>query len=228
MVPPQKSPAPPNIGKSYSLIETFTYIPAVVLNAVPFTFNKKIRRYAISWTSWKCKIWFVLMLFMVFVELAQITFELIRTKSDPNVSRGDWCLIMFIFISWEFVFSDHLNAFVHGNEGVNHLNQLIRTREWFTQGNRELPPSKDHKIVKALLWTCFSQWFFQCLTVAAEGGKSPHLYSNVPEEYRSVGTTAVWAVYAYYRVTTNFCTALWHYFAGVLQVEVCTQILKWR
>ena len=61
-----------------------------------------------------------------------------------------------------------------------------------------------------------AQMFFQCLTVAADCSTGPHLYSAVPEQYRNVGLTALGAVYAYYRVMTNFCTALWHYFGGVL------------
>ena len=70
--------------------------------------------------------------------------------------------------------------------------------------------------------------FFPSLTVAAEGATGPHLYSAVPEQYRNVALTALWAVYAYYRVMTNFWKALWHYFGGVLQVQVCTQVLQGR
>ena len=220
--------SPPFIGEAYALIEKFTYIPSVTLNAVPLTFNREIRRYAVSWSSMKSKLWIFSMLIMVFVEWAQITKELITAKADPNVSRGDWCLILFLFISWQFVISAHLNSLVHGDAMINHMNQLIRTREWFTQDQRDLPPSKDHKIVKALLWCCLAQAFFQCLTLAVEGTAGPYLYSNVPEEYRNVGSAAIWTVYAYYRVITNFCTCLWHYFGGVLQVQLCTQVLQWR
>ena len=228
MAPKRPIPSPPYIGKAYSLVERFTYIPAVTINSVPFTFNRKIRRFAVSWTSLKYKIWLGSMLFMVFVELAQITKELVQALPDPRVSRGDWCLTMFLFISWQFVLAAHVNAFIHGDEIVNHLNQLIRAREWFTKDHRQLPASKDHKVVTGFLWCCAAQLFFQCLTVAANGATGPHLYSNVPEEYRNMYLTAVWAVYAYYRVMSNFGTALWHYLSGSLQVQVCTQVLEWR
>ena len=109
---------------------------------------------------------------------------------------------------------------------VNHLNQTITLREWFTEAR--LPKCEDHKIVRAHKISSCLQCFFQCLMVGAEGTKAHFLYSNVPVEQRSVLTFALWALYAYYRVTTNFLSGYFHYFAGALQVQTCNQILALR
>ena len=109
---------------------------------------------------------------------------------------------------------------------VNHLNQTIWAREWFTE--ERLPPTKDPKLVRIHLWVGNLQALAQCFLVAAEGTKSYYIYSNVPEDYRNTTTAVIWAVYAFYRVMSNSLGGYFQYFTSVLHIYTCNQILGWR
>ena len=99
-------------------------------------------------------------------------------------------------------------------------------REWFTE--ERLPISGDDKVVRAHIISSCLQCFFQCLMVAAEGTKAHFLYSNIPAEHRNALTLALWILYSYYRVTSNFLSGYFHYFAGALHVQTCNQVLALR
>ena len=215
------------VGRAYKLMEYY-FLIAVKINAIPFRYNKVQKRLTSVSSSVKFKIWFILMLLGIVAEWAQATFELLRAKQDQSVGRGEWALIYFLFISWTFVVSCHYNIFKQHRELVNHVNQTVRMREWLRETYGELPHSADDKLVKAHIYSSCSQCFFQCLMVAAEGYKGQFLYSNVPLGQRNVGTAALWALWAYYRVMSNFLCGYFHYFAGVLHVQTCNQVLELR
>ena len=214
-----------SIGPAYQLMEHYFRL-AVAINTVPFTYNKQRRRFSVSKASIKYGLWFVVMLVGLLVETVQVLRELLRAKNDSAVSRGEWAHIAFVFSSWAFIWSCHYNVAQRQNEMVNHMNQTIALREWFTEAR--LPKSDDHKIVRAHMISSCMQCFFQCLMVAVEGTKAHFLYSNMPAEYRSAGTGALWALYAYYRVMSNFLSGYFHVFAGVLHVQTCNQVLALR
>ena len=214
-----------SVGRAYDLMEYYFRI-AVAINAVPFTYSSGARRFDLNRSSIKYLLWNLIVFIGILAELAQVTYELLRTKDDSRMSRGEWALIAFIFSSWTFVSSCHYNVARRGDGMVNHLNQTIALREWFTE--ERLPKCSDHKIVRAHIISSCLQCFFQCLMVAAEGTKAHFLYSNVPVEHRSLLTGFAWFLYAYYRVTTNFLSGYFHLFAGALHVQTCNQILALR
>ena len=213
------------IGKAYDWMELY-FGAAVLINAVPFTYDRTRRRYDFDRESTKYRIWFVLMLLGMFSEWAQVTRELIRSKFDQSVNRGEWGMIYFVFVSWTLLAACHYSFFKKGNEVVNHMNQTIRMREYFT--DEKLPPTNDHQLVKPHIYlTCF-QGFFQCLMVAVEGTKNQYLYSNVPPEYRNLLTSGIWAIWAYYRVMTNFLAGYFLIFGGIFHVSMCNQVIGYR
>ena len=214
-----------SVGRAYAFMEYY-FRTAVVINAVPFTYNPRTRRFSVRKTSIKHILWVITMPIGIFVETAQVTWELVVAKDDGAVSRGECALIAFIFSSWSLILSVHYNVLRRHKEMMNHMNQTIALREWFTETH--LPPCEDHKIVRAYIITSCMQCFFQCLMVASEGTKAHFLYSNVPPEYRTPRTGAAWSLYAYYRVTSNFLSGYFHVFAGALHVQTCNQVLALR
>ena len=106
------------------------------------------------------------------------------------------------------------------------MNQLVKMREWFTEEN--LPATMDHKFVRTQIWFCAIQGVFQALMIAVEREKNQFVYSYLPETYRNVGTAALWAAYAYYRVSTNFLGGLFQYVGSILTVQTCNQVLELR
>ena len=217
------------IGRAFQLMEKYNFRIATAINAVPFTYNRETRRFSLPTrrsSSIKYILWFLVVFMGILVETAQVGWELWRAKNDDGMNRGEWALIAFIFSSWTFVIGLHYNVAKRGDVMVNHLNQAIATREWFTEAR--LPKSGDHKYVRAHIISSCLQCFFQCLMVAAEGTKAHFLYSNVPAEYRNPLTGVVWVIYAYYRVMTNFLCGYLQYFAGALHVQTCNQILALR
>ena len=223
--PPQRS-RKPTIGKAYAVMELyFTF--GVLINAVPFTYDRNRRRYDVKKRSIKYKIWFILMLIGMFAEWAQVTRELIRSKLDHTVSRGEWGLIYFVFASWNFICGCHYNTVRKANEIVNHMNQGIRMREYFTEDR--LPPTKDHRFAQLHIYATVFQCFFQCLMVAVEGmTKAHYMFANVPAGYRNTVTYGMWAVWAYYRVLTNFMSAYFPIFAGLFHVSTCNQVVGYK
>ena len=168
----------------------------------------------------------ITMLLGVMIELGQIVRELVRANLDENTSRGEWCLVAFLFFSWLFMATVHLNVFLSPYEMVNHLNQLVRMRQWF--GEAEMPRSNDYKVMRTQMWFCFLQFLVQAAVVSAEREKNQFLYSYLPEESRSVATTAIWTLYAFYRVATNFLAGLTQYFLSALHAETCNQVMQLR
>ena len=134
-----------------------------------------------------------------------------------------------LWVSCWFITTCHYQVLVSHNEMVNHLNQTLWTREWFTE--ERLPPTKDPKLVRIHLWVGNLQALAQCFLVAAEGTKSYYIYSNVPEDYRNTTTAVIWAVYAFYRVMSNSLGGYFQYFtftSSVLHIYTCNQILGLR
>ena len=107
------------------------------------------------------------------------------------MSRGEWFLVAFLFFSWFFMTSVHLNVLLRLYQMVNHMNQLVSMRKWFTEEN--LPATTDHKFVRTQMWFCAVQCIFQALMIAVEREKNQFVYSYLPDKYRNVGTTALWA-----------------------------------
>ncbi|CAG7731530.1 unnamed protein product [Allacma fusca] len=217
---PRREPA-----KSYKLIEIYIKI-AVIINAVPFHYNQRTQRLSLDRSSIKYQTWFVLMFLGMVLELSQVTREMIRAGLDDNTSRGEWALIFFIFLSWFLITLLHYNALTNGQDMVSYHNQVIGIRKYF--GEENLPPTLDHKTVRAHIISSVCQCFFQCLMVATEGTRNQYIYSNVPPNNRSLITTLVWAVYAYYRVSSNFLCGYFCLFAGIFHVQTCNQILQYR
>ena len=199
---------------------------AVSINAVPFTYNRINRRFHVNRASLKYFLWFTLVFIGILVDLTQVTRELLRAMDDSEVSRGEWALIAFVFSSWSLIATCHYNVVRRGDGMMNHLNQIVALRKWFTE--ERLPRCGDHKIVRAHIIPSCLQCFFQCLMVEAEGTKAHFLYSNVPVEHRNALTGLLWFLYAYYRVTTNFLVGYLHVFTGVLHVQTCNQVLALR
>ncbi|CAG7728433.1 unnamed protein product [Allacma fusca] len=213
------------VALSYHYMEKYFRV-AVNINAVPYHYNKQKRRFRLDRKSLKYKLWMLLMLFGMLAETAQATKELIRGSLDDTVGRGEWSLVLFIFISWVFVTSTHFNTYLRGEDIVSYINQVMGTRAYFKESN--LPMTSDHKIVRAHIYVSCAQCFFQALMVAAEGLKPQYLFSNVPEEYRNPLTWAIWIPYAYYRVMSNFQAGYFQYFVGILHIQTCNQILMYR
>ena len=221
----ERQPSATTIGKAYDVMEIY-FGMAVLINAVPFTYDRIRRRYDVDKCSVKYKIWFVLMFIGMFIEWAQVTRELVRSKFDHTVSRGEWGMIFFVFSSWSFLSTIHYNVYKNTNEIVNHMNQTIRMREYFT--DEKLPPTKDHRLAKLHIYATAFQVFFQCLMVAVEGTKKQYLYSNVPPAYRSIVTSGMWAIWAYYRVMTNLLAAYFLIFGGLFHVSTCNQVIEYK
>ena len=215
----------PNVGRAYELME-LSFRVAMGMNAIPFTYDTTRRRFAVDPRSPKFVTWFVLMFLGILVELSQITNELIRTAGDENISRSDWCLLCLLWISWWFLTTCHYQVLVKHQQMVDHLNQTLWAREWFSE--ERLPQTKDHKLVHIHLWFGNLQALGQCFLVAAEGTKNHYIYSNVPEEYRSTVTASIWAAYAFYRVMSNSLAGYFQYFASALHINSCNQILGLR
>ena len=215
----------PFVGATYHLIE-YCITASVKLNSIPFTYDKANLCCSVRTSSPKFMLWTITMLVSVTIELGQIVRELVRAKQDASTSRGEWCLVAFLFFSWLFILQVHLNVFLHPYEMVNHLNQLIRMRQWF--GEEKLPRSSDYKVIRTQMYFCFLQFLVQASMVSAEREKNQFLYSYLPAESRGVATTALWTLFAFYRVATNFMAGLLQYFVGVLNVETCNQVLQLR
>ncbi|CAG7687325.1 unnamed protein product [Allacma fusca] len=109
---------------------------------------------------------------------------------------------------------------------ITYMNQALGTRSYFKES--VLPPSTDHRVVRAHLIVSASQSFFQGLMVAAEGTKTHYVYSYTPEAYRNAVTLGIWGLYAYYRVISNFTSGYFHVFSAVFHVQTCKQILQYR
>ena len=221
----KKSKLRPYIGPTYRYIEQCVGL-GIKLNALPFTYDRSNLRYQVNTSGIKFKLWLVTMPMIIVLELGQIVIELGRGKRDETMSRGEWCLVAFLSFSWLFMALIHLNVLLHPHELVNQLNQLVRVRQWF--GEDKLPPTTDHKVVRAQMWFCSSQCFVQALMICVEREKQQFFYSYVPQDYQNVGTVMVWVAYAYYRVATNFLAALKQYFVSILFVQTCNQILDLR
>ena len=215
----------PFVGQTYHNIE-YCLSAGIKFNAIPFTYDRANLRCDVKTTSPKFIIWTATMLVPILIELSQIVRELVRAKLDKTTSRGEWCLVAFLFFSWLFMTIVHVNVFLHPYDIVNHLNQLVRMRKWF--GEEKLLPSKEHKIVRTQLWFCFFQFLVQASMISAEREKGQFFYSYLPAESRSVATTALWTLYAFFRVSTNFMAGLTQYFVGILHIETCNQIMQIR
>ncbi|CAG7832664.1 unnamed protein product [Allacma fusca] len=220
----EKSPGK-DTAKSYQLIEIYIKI-AVIINAVPFHYNRRTQQLSLDKHFLKYRIWIVLMFLGMILELSQVTREMIRAGLDDNTSRGEWALIFFIFLSWYLVTLLHYNALTNGNDMATYHNQVVSIRDQF--GEKNLPPTSDHKMVRIHMITSMSQCFVQCLMVAAEGTRNQYIYSNVSPQYRSWLTAIIWAMYAYYRVSSNFLCGWFSVFAGIFHVQTCNQILQYR
>ena len=223
----QKKTAKPRpfVGLTYKYIEQCAGM-GMKLNSVPFTYDRANLRYEVKTKDPKFILWSLIAFVVITLELGQMLWELIRAKMDPDMTRGEWCLVAFLFFSWLFMTGIHLNVLLHPYELVNHLNQLIRLRRWF--GEERLPRTSDHKVVRTQMWFCSFQCIFQALMITMEREKSQFLYSYLPENYRNMGTTAIWMAYAYYRVSTNFMAGLTQYFMSILNVQTCNQVLDIR
>ena len=215
----------PFVGQTYHNIE-YCLTNGIKFNAIPFTYDRANLRCDVKTRSPKFIIWTATMLVPILIELGQILRELVRAKLDDNTSRGEWCLVAFVFFSWLFMANIHLNVFLHPYDMVNHLNQLVRMRKWFRE--EKLPPSNDHKIVRTQMWFCFFQFLVQASMISAEREKGHFLYSYLSAENRSGVTTALWTLYAFFRVSTNFMAGLAQYFVGILNVATCDQIMQIR
>ena len=215
----------PFVGLTYHYIEMVAQL-GVWLNSLPFTYSRAMLQLHVNSTGPKFVFWIITMFSVIVLELGQIIWELIRRKLDLNMSRGEWCLIAFLFMSWLFMALIHLNILVHPHEVVNHLNQLLRLRKWFSE--ERLPHATEHKVVRIQMWFCCFQCFVQALMISVERENRQFLYSYLPEGYRSMGSTAIWITYAYYRVTTNFLGGLFQYFVSILTVQTCNQVLELR
>ena len=215
----------PNVGRAYELME-LSFRVAMGVNAIPFTYDTTQRRFAVDLRSLKFATWFLLMFLGVSIEFTQMMKELIRTAADDKVSRSDWCLLCLLCISWWLLTTCHYQVLVKHYQMVDHLNQTLWAREWFTE--ERLPQTKDHKLVRIHLWFGNLQALGQCFLVAAEGTKNYYVYSNVPEEYRSILTAAMWTLYAFYRVMSNSLAGYFQYFVSALHVNTCNQILDLR
>ena len=223
--PEIRSSSKPNVGRAYELME-LSFRVAMGINAIPFTYNATKRRFAVNPHGLKFVIWFFLMFLGISIELTQMMKELIRTAADDTVSRSDWCLLCLLWISWWFLTTCHYQVVVKHHEMVTHLNQTLWAKEWFTE--ERLPQTKDHKLVHIHLWFGNLQALGQCFLVAAEGTKNYYIYSNVPEEYRSSVTAALWTCYAFYRVMSNSLAGYFQYFASAFHVNTCNQIMGMR
>ena len=144
-----KSPRKPNVGPAYDLME-LSFRLSMGLNVVPFTYDLKRRRFSVNPASLKFATWFVLMFLGIVVELAQMSRELIRAAVDENVSRSDSCLLCLLWTNWWFVAFSHHHILVSHQQMVEHLNQTLGSREWFTE--ERLPHTEDHKLVRIHLW----------------------------------------------------------------------------
>ena len=184
-----KSPRKPNVGPAYDLME-LSFRLSMGLNVVPFTYDLKRRRFSVNPASLKFATWFVLMFLGIVVELAQMSRELIRAAVDENVSRSDWCFLCLLWTNWWFVAFSHHHILVSHQQMVEHLNQTLGSREWFTE--ERLPHTEDHKLIRIHLWFSNFQALAQGFLVAAEGTKAHYIYSNLPEEYRTTTTAALW------------------------------------
>ena len=221
----QSAKARPFVGRTYHFIE-YVISVGVKLNSLPFTYDKANLRCHVKTSSLKFILWTITMLLSVAMELGQIVRELVRANNDADTSRGEWCLVAFLFISWMFMTQVHLNVFLRPYEMVNHVNQLVRMRQGFGEG--KLPRSGDYKIIRTQIYFCFLQFLAQASMISAEREKNQFLYSYLPEESRSMVTTAIWTLYAFYRVATNFLAGLLQYFVGALHVETCNQVMQLR
>ncbi|CAG7727628.1 unnamed protein product, partial [Allacma fusca] len=211
-----------DIALSYQYMEIY-FQAAVFINAIPFHYDRENRYFRLDRNGYKHKVWFVQMVLGMAAETIQVTLELIRGSRDPNMSWGQWSLVLFIFISWVFVFSVHYTVYCCGEDIVSYINQVLGMRKYFQE--RNFPPTNDHNVVKAHICVSSAQYFFLALMVAAEGTKAQYLFSNVPESYRSPAVRTMWVPYAYYRVMSNILAGYFQYFLGVFHVQTCKQIL---